>query len=447
MAAKKTITVISACSTEYFERVNRLVDEEAAKIPFLNPKKKVSIITKDKHGNPISRYGYTDGFSVLLNRWYMFQLADEIDTDFALIVQLDGRILNPNAWTDRFFDYDYIGPCGGFSMRSKKLLEKCKSLGYSSGREDRFICVTSRKRLEDDGIEFAPNDIENRWGVQDKTYTGSFGAHGSIFFKCRRCDLKKFSEPQLKSLYDTIQKSNFSYRRETSHAPSARSQVEAVKTTRYSITIISPCSKSNLRNTQKLLDWEAEKLSFLSPSTKASVIFDDSKKNATGPRYTSTLNEWYLFDMWNDFETDFALVVHHDGIVLNPSAWTDDFLRYDYIGSPWSDKVVGNGGFSIRSKRLMQYVAENFRKEYLKQKAGISRNEDHFICRTVRNHLESNGFTFAPYDLANKFGTEGGKYEGQFGAHHNLRFEGELTNLKKTDLEEKRKLFSKTSKK
>ena len=59
-------------------------------------------------------------------------------------------------------------------------------------------------------------------------------------------------------------------------------------------------------------------------------------------------------------KTQFALVVQHDGFVLNANNWDNNFLNYDYIGAPWlteatqrPDSRVGNGGFSLRSKKLL----------------------------------------------------------------------------------------------
>src|SRR4030095_4866549 len=56
-------------------------------------------------------------------------------------------------------------------------------------------------------------------------------------------------------------------------------------------------------------------------------------------------------------DTDFALLVQWDGFVVNASAWSDDFLEHDYIGAKWifydDGHTVGNGGFSLRSTRLL----------------------------------------------------------------------------------------------
>lgn len=113
--------------------------------------------------------------------------------------------------------------------------------------------------------------------------------------------------------------------------------------------------------------------------------------------------------------TGFALIVQHDGYVKNWQAWTNDFLQYDYIGAPWYYKDgmnVGNGGFSLRSKKLLKLSAEICQETH---------PEDEKICRTYRKQLEQHGIKFAPESLAAKFSFEGyqqtGMYTNQFGFH------------------------------
>jgi hypothetical protein len=101
-------------------------------------------------------------------------------------------------------------------------------------------------------------------------------------------------------------------------------------------------------------------------------------------------------------QTDFCMIVQHDGFVLNPYLWQDAFLDYDYIGAPWwyqDGHNVGNGGFSIRSRRLMLELLEPFYDDV--------HPEDDRICRKYRKRLESKGFTFAPEWLAKQFSWEG----------------------------------------
>lgn len=125
--------------------------------------------------------------------------------------------------------------------------------------------------------------------------------------------------------------------------------------------------------------------------------------------------------------SEHVLVIQYDGYILNPDAWTEEFKQYDYIGAKWwfNDGMnVGNGGFSLRSKKLQFIIANdrNIQKFH---------PEDEIICRTYRPHLEKYGLKYAPESVANKFSIEGYKqsdkvYKGQFGFHGTaVRFEKE----------------------
>ena len=120
-------------------------------------------------------------------------------------------------------------------------------------------------------------------------------------------------------------------------------------------------------------------------------------------------SKFILQELHKYIKTDCVLIVQWDGWVSNASAWRDDFLDYDYIGAvwPWHPEGlrVGNGGFSLRSKRLLELTAEpKFVYKDL--------NEDDLICHINRDYLVSNGIKFAPEELARYFS-----------------FERELTNL------------------
>ena len=84
--------------------------------------------------------------------------------------------------------------------------------------------------------------------------------------------------------------------------------------------------------------------------------------------------------------TDFLLLIQWDGYILDPNAWRDEFLEYDYIGAVWPWHLtnrVGNGGFCIRSKKFMEAVgAMNFPslEEFY--------SDDVNPCRVWRKELE-----------------------------------------------------------
>jgi hypothetical protein len=145
----------------------------------------------------------------------------------------------------------------------------------------------------------------------------------------------------------------------------------------------------------------------------------------------SSKKEYSLFvmnELYKYIDTDLIWIVQHDSGIVNPSAWNNDFLNYDYIGACWwrnEPSNVGNGGFSIRSKKLMQYIAENPLDYSSMPDNDII--EDDIICRKRYNELIEKGFTFAPENIASKFSFErNGKYlvyNGAFGYHGNYPHE------------------------
>jgi len=124
-------------------------------------------------------------------------------------------------------------------------------------------------------------------------------------------------------------------------------------------------------------------------------------------------------DLIKYVDTPYALIFQYDGFILNHDAWDDQFLDYDYIGGPWAhlgSLEVGNGGFSLRSRRLIDWLATNWRE------IGVPIDpEDVFISHFARPRLEQNGMTFAPTSVASRFSKEGNErsvvWNGEFGFH------------------------------
>lgn len=114
--------------------------------------------------------------------------------------------------------------------------------------------------------------------------------------------------------------------------------------------------------------------------------------------------EWGQFvvsSLAEHVKTPHVLIVHPDGFVLNPARWDESFLDCDYIGAPWpwvaTGSRVGNGGFSLRSKRLL---------EWGRGKECTERNEDMFVCQRSFDEITGLGMTFAPVDVAARFSME-----------------------------------------
>lgn len=129
-----------------------------------------------------------------------------------------------------------------------------------------------------------------------------------------------------------------------------------------------------------------------------------------------------VYELCRYIHTDYVLIVHDDGFVINPDKWDGAFLDYDYIGAPWDIedlsvresyrdaegtlREVGNG-VGIRSKRLLDYPSQ----------AGIPWepdegddqwwwHEDTFLSCKHRIELEEAGLRWAPLELAARFSIE-----------------------------------------
>lgn len=127
----------------------------------------------------------------------------------------------------------------------------------------------------------------------------------------------------------------------------------------------------------------------------------------------------FMIEDLNDFvDTRYCLVIQADGFLINPSMWTSQFMQYDYIGAPWTDMVsvqnssikkfhfdknrVGNGGFSLRSKKLLEACSQiNFGELNFPIKS-----EDMIICHFLYDEMIKAGIKFAPVDVASHFSIE-----------------------------------------
>ncbi len=150
---------------------------------------------------------------------------------------------------------------------------------------------------------------------------------------------------------------------------------------------------------------------------------------------TEEYSNFIINDLWQYVDTPHVLLVQYDGFILNSKAWADEYLDYDYIGAPWlvadwsvanfsfpqeliGKFVVGNGGFSLRSKKMLMLTSELSRAEKIIK----LHPEDVSLCVWYRKLLEDKGIKFAPIELAKKFSFESEDkinyfWDGQFGFH------------------------------
>jgi hypothetical protein len=111
--------------------------------------------------------------------------------------------------------------------------------------------------------------------------------------------------------------------------------------------------------------------------------------------------------------TSHMLLIQWDGFVRDAQAWSDDFLAFDYIGAPWvSGELagqVGNGGFTLRSRQLLQALQQD--------RFTPHNPEDVCIAVTHRQALEAEGIRFADQATAGRFACERGPWRPAFGFH------------------------------
>lgn len=167
----------------------------------------------------------------------------------------------------------------------------------------------------------------------------------------------------------------------------------------------------------------------LSPK-KPSNLHQSISHESIAPLTYFEYSLFVIYDLFQFIPTEFALIVQNDGWVLNGKNWINDFFEYDYIGAPihfarvkrfeeekfiegfnwvqylnnqnYSIDIVMNGGFSLRSKRLLK-TPRDIQLPFVETN---SRQEDVQLCLFMKSQLEKNGIKFAPLNLAKKFAFE-----------------------------------------
>jgi len=113
-----------------------------------------------------------------------------------------------------------------------------------------------------------------------------------------------------------------------------------------------------------------------------------------------------------------VLVIQWDSFVIHPELWANDFLTYDYIGAVWPHHpktAVGNGGFSLRSVKLLQAM---------KISGFVKRHpEDYCICVDNKEFLmQECGIRIAPTGVAEQFAVDRSPWHPAFGFHGFFNF-------------------------
>jgi hypothetical protein len=135
-------------------------------------------------------------------------------------------------------------------------------------------------------------------------------------------------------------------------------------------------------------------------------------------RTTEDYSDLLLTNIRQYVEGTHVLIIQWDSFVIHPELWTNEFLNYDYIGSVWPhhpENPVGNGGFSLRSVKLLEAI----------KKPGFNKRhpEDYCICVDNKAFLEEQcDIKIAPTRIAEQFAIERTPWHDAFGFHGFFNF-------------------------
>lgn len=138
-------------------------------------------------------------------------------------------------------------------------------------------------------------------------------------------------------------------------------------------------------------------------------------------------------------DTSHMLVVQHDGWIINANKWEPSWLQMDYIAPLFLHKhtttstSVGSGGFSLRSKALMAFVAAQLPRwessANTAQLMDLARcYEDGYISMSLRDKLLRAGFQIAPPHVAAQF-AQGGNRDPAYHVERPFGFHGLWPNI------------------
>lgn len=185
------------------------------------------------------------------------------------------------------------------------------------------------------------------------------------------------------------------------------------------ITLISICDQEKFEPTVKAMEYSMKDLDFYDSIIVTDKVCSHDKINiiSTGKLSLIDYNKFCIYELYKIIKSEFCLLMQWDGFVINPSLWSDDFLNYDYIGAPWdhasSKNKIGNGGFSLRSKKFMEAGSKlkyNPKEcEYLydwQKQFRDTTPEDWFMCYESYEQMLEQGIKFPSVKTAAKFSVE-----------------------------------------
>jgi hypothetical protein len=152
------------------------------------------------------------------------------------------------------------------------------------------------------------------------------------------------------------------------------------------------------------------------------ILLSPENPNVEGINYIYTkpltydeYNTWCLHNLSDYVNTDYCILFQDDGFPLNPECWRDEFLDYDYVGTPITEKMgipfkeemIGGGGFTLRSKKLIEFTKSIPRPNQY----GNYLNEDTTIVVEYRDEIVDLGMKICPRDIAKYFSLQNPIYQ------------------------------------
>lgn len=221
------------------------------------------------------------------------------------------------------------------------------------------------------------------------------------------------------------------------------------------VTLISVDTTSELDNTLKALYTSMSGINFgevklittkdnlkkyNSELESEGIVIEESVISITN---YNEYNYYVVYKLGEHINTSHCLLVQPDGFVLFPEKWDDAWLDYDYIGAPWAlvedayidpfgnHHRVGNGGFSLRSKKFLDVPNKvevpwetNNSDFYWMPEGVVNYHEDGNVCVHNRHIFLEQGCKYAPVEVAVRFSQETRVPECEgitpFGFHYRL---------------------------
>jgi len=205
------------------------------------------------------------------------------------------------------------------------------------------------------------------------------------------------------------------------------------------VTLICIEGTENSEKASLALEYSSQDINFkevvlISP-TLPSNILGNIKYYPISKLTWDEYNKFIIKELHSYFTTDYCILIQTDGFIINSHLWSDEFLKYDYIGAAWDFEKypfqinpinpnvinskgiknlnrVGNGGFTLRSKKLLETTSQC--------PFECVGPEDVFICNDFYDYFTEHGIKFAPIEIANLFSKDPiFDVESTFGFHGN----------------------------